>query len=93
MRLSAAQIVDGLLEWNIDPTAPRPGSPEDPFRQTTGPLPPMTFQQRPGVPEPPEEEEDELGAPVKPPLKAKAPPVRPAVHPRFKWRPPNPPGP
>ena len=51
-RLTARQIVTSLLEYNFDPTAPQPryGGPDDPMRQALGPLPPMTFGERPGQP-------------------------------------------
>lgn len=50
-KLTAKQIVASLLEYGIDPNAPRPGSPDDPWRQTTGPLPKMKFTaKRPDLP-------------------------------------------
>jgi len=44
---TADQIVASLLEYGIDPSAPPPGHPDDPWRQSTGPLPPMQFSARP----------------------------------------------
>ena len=54
MSKNAKQIVNALLEYGIDPDAPRPGSPDDPWRQQTGPLPPMQFGGRPGPADEPE---------------------------------------
>jgi hypothetical protein len=68
MNKKAAQIVSNLLEYGVDPDAPRPGGPEDPWRQSSGPLPPFTVKARPGhedevIDEIPAEEDE---APVKP---------------------------
>jgi len=87
MSKSAKQIVDALLEYGIDPDAPRPGSPEDPWRQSTGPLPPMKFGGRPG---PPEDEEETV--PLPPPVKKKTPLPPHGGQPassRFNWKPPT----
>lgn len=60
MSKNAKQIVNALLEYGIDPDAPRPGSPDDPWRQQTGPLPPMDFGgARPGSAADPLETEGE----------------------------------
>jgi len=77
----AQRVVDRLLEYGVNPEAPAPGSPDDPWRQNTGPLPPMTFGGRPG----PAEDEPEAEAPAK---KKKA-LVPPAKGSRFNWKPPQ----
>lgn len=113
--MRAIQLVKKLLEYGLDPDAPRPGSPDDPWRQSTGPI---KFRRgdfdavRPNQPPPPVpteipddamlEPDDLLDAPpepVGPPGPPATPPTKPEnipvknVHPRFKWRPPPPPGP
>ena len=101
MRLSAKQIVNNLLEYGVDPDMPAPGSPEDPWRQTTGPEGAMEFAPRPGQPA-----GDDLGGPPPTPqprdaaldmLLDKPPgiegPVPIKSNPRFRWKPPTPPGP
>jgi hypothetical protein len=87
-RLSAKQIVASLLEYGIDPDGPRPGQPDDPWRQSKGPLPPMTFGGRPG----PAEEDPAEEVPKKIPVKKKTPlpPHGGAAHSaRFSWKPPT----
>ena len=82
----AQHVVDRLLEYGINPDATQPGGPDDPWRQNTGPLPPMTFGGRPG----PADDEPEAEAEALP--KKKKPSVPPAggrTHPRFKWKPPQ----
>ena len=100
--MNAKQIVNRMLEWGIYPDAPRPGSSEDPWRQSLGAPGGMTFAPRPGETAPPEEIDPEneivpgdlLDAP---PEEDKPTPIpikhKPVVNPRFRWRPPTPPGP
>jgi hypothetical protein len=107
--MTAKQIVDRLLEYfDFDaPDEPRAGQPGDPWRQSLVHVQPLDFAPRPGAPPEPEEEEPAeagtgdpaldvvLGKDVEvaPPPPPEEPPVRPAVQSRFKWLPPNPPGP
>lgn len=92
-RPSAKQIVNRLLEYGIDPDAPRPGSPDDPWRQSVGPLPPMEFGGRPG---PALDEPEEGGLEVDPNIPKRI-PVKPTAGnilrrskpSRFNWKPPG----
>ena len=82
--LTASQIVGKLLEYGADPDMPKPGQPGDPWRQTTAPIEMSAADflgKRPGEQVPGEDADhgDEV------------PPAKPVVHPRFSWRPPNPP--
>ena len=109
-KLSAQQIVGKLLEYGINPEASAPaGSPQDPWRQHTGPLQPFKFRPRPGAALAPEEEEtlpDEettpaVGAPASPGAPGAQDPLSPPFSKppvnkymdRFKWRPPTVPPP
>lgn len=101
-KLSARQIVTRLLEYGVNYDAPGPGSPDDPWRQSLGPLPKMDFTAvRPGtVPvEFPEDEDEEEGnvsiedqRPPPPPAASgelgpeEEPPPGPPS--RFNWKPP-----
>jgi hypothetical protein len=87
-RASAKQIVARLLEYGIDPDAPRPGSPEDPWRQSLGPLPPMQFGGRPGpaLDEPEEDPSIPKEIPVKPTAGNILRRSKPS---RFNWKPPT----
>lgn len=91
-RPTAKQIVARLLEYGIDPDAPRPGSPEDPWRQSFGPLPPMQFGGRPGpaLDEPEEDPSIPKKIPVKP---STAHILRRSKGSRFNWKPPTEPPP
>lgn len=79
-RLTAKQIVASLLEYGIDPDAPRPGSPEDPWRKgghMKVSLKKMDFTgKRHGEQATPEEDEDEDEKPAEKPS-------------RFHWKPPE----
>lgn len=83
MSKNAKQIVNALLEYGIDPDAPRPGSPDDPWRKGGNmkvSLKKMDFTgKRPGEtakPEAEDEDEDEKAEPAEKPS-------------RFKWKPPT----
>ena len=43
---SALRVADRLLEFYAEPGEQRPGSPEDPWRQTKGPLPKLKFMKK-----------------------------------------------
>lgn len=90
-RPTAKQIVARLLEYGIDPDAPRPGSPEDPWRQSFGPLPPMQFGGRAGPAlDEPEEPQDDPNIPKKIPVKPTAANIlRRSKGSRFNWKPPT----
>jgi hypothetical protein len=82
-KLTAKQIVASLLEYGIDPDAPRPGSADDPWRKgghMKVSLKKMDFTgKRPGEtakPEAEDEDEDEKEQPPAP---------KPS---RFHWKPP-----
>lgn len=93
MSKTATQIVAKLLEYGIDPDAPRPGSPEDPWRQSHVPVDinKLLYALRPGEPLPDEDAdlsglEDEPA----PPPEAATPPAAPLPKhkSRFTWKPP-----
>jgi hypothetical protein len=96
--MTAKEIVSKLLEYGFSGGADgpeRPGGPEDPWRQSTGPLPPMEFAERTPVAEYPGELEQEpppmdapMQVPVKPGAVPRPRPPAPRTHPRFTWRPP-----
>jgi len=78
-KLNARHLVAHLLEYGVDPDGPRPGQPDDPWRQQTGPLPDMRFlKKRPASGQAPETETDPE-APTPVPIKHKAN--------RFNWKP------
>lgn len=88
MRKSTAhQIVSSLLEYGINPDAPRPGSPEDPWRKSG--FKKLDFKDadftglRPGEVPPAEGEEE----PTEPDATDEKPEI--PRHDRFKWKPPE----
>lgn len=46
VRAEAEALAANLLEYDLSPDHPRPGSREDPWRQTTGPLPKLKFSKK-----------------------------------------------
>lgn len=92
MSKTAQQVVAKLLEYGIDPDAPRPGSPEDPWRQSHVPVDinKLLYALRPGEPLPDEDADLgglEGGVPAE---DAAIPPAEPLPKhkSRFTWKPP-----
>lgn len=87
-RPTAKQIVASLLEYGIDPDAPRPGSPDDPWRQSYGPLPPMEFGGRPGPAEDAPETPQQVPINKKPKQRPFSDKFKHSKGSRFNWKPP-----